>query len=85
MADPQIDMLTNLVLFDIISHAMLVVSILQIEVRLGEHIRAQHGMQGLDQKASLTSKRKEEKQEKGKTKKCFQQIPHLGAQHGFDG
>ena len=85
MADPQISMLPNLVLLNIISHAMFVVSILQIEVRLGEHIRAQHGMQGTDQKARLTSKRNVEKQEKGKTKKCFQQISHLGTQHGFNG
>ena len=84
MADPQINMLTNLVLLNIISHAMFVVSILQIEVRLGGHIRAQHGMQGTDQKASLTSKRKVEKQEKGKSKKCFQQMSHLVTQHGFD-
>ena len=69
MADPQINMLPNLDLIRIISHAMFVVSILQIEVGLGGHIRAQHGMQGTDQKASLTSKRKVEKQEKGKTQK----------------
>ena len=71
MADPQINMLPNLFQLNIISHAMFVASILQIEVGLGGHIRAQHGMQGTDQKASLTSKRKVEKQEKGKTQKML--------------
>ena len=52
--------------FKIISHAMFVVRILQIEVGLGGHIRAQHGMQGTDQKASLTSKRKWEDKKKDK-------------------
>ena len=34
--------------------------------RLRGHIRAQHGMQGPDQKASLTSGRKQTDREKGK-------------------
>ena len=57
--------------FKIISHAMFVLRILQIEVGLGGHIRAQHGMQGTDQKASLTSKENGKTRKRIKTKKML--------------